>query len=293
MIINSQATAAIHQGFNAIFKQTFAGTESHLEKIASTFPSIKKEENYCWLGFFPKMREWVGDRVVNNAEAFSYTVKNTTFETTLSVSREDIEDDNIGIYAPIVIQMAEQAKLHPDELLFDLLKNGFSRKCFDGQNFFDADHPVGDRSVSNMQAGTGPAWFLLDTTKAIKPFVFQKRRDYKFTALSRLEDEYVFMRNEFLYGVDARVNAGYGLWQMAFASKAPLTEENYAAARAAMRAVKAENGRPLLINPTMLVVGPELEDAARKLLIAQQGSAGATNIYAGTADLLVTSWLAD
>lgn len=293
MIINAKSMEALYTGFNAEFKQAFTKTESNLDKIASIFPSNNKEENYCWLGFFPKMREWVGDRVVRNVEAFSYNVKNITFESTVAVPREDIEDDNYAIYAPIITQMGEQAKLHPDELLFDLLKSGFSKKCYDGQNFFDADHPVGDNSVSNMQDGSGPAWFLLDTTKAIKPFVFQKRRDYKMTALTRDEDENVFMRKEYIYGVDARVNAGFGLWQMAYVSKAELTPENYAAARAAMRSFKTETGRPLLAQPSLLVVGPALEDAARKLLISQQGTSGETNVNAGTAELLVTSWLAD
>ena len=39
------------------------------------------------------------------------------------------------------------------------------------------------------------------------------------------------MTDEHVYGVRARVNGGLGLWQMAYASKAPLTAVNYAAAR--------------------------------------------------------------
>lgn len=143
-----------------------------------------------------------------------------------------------------------------------------------------------------MQAGSGPAWFLLDTTKQVKPLIFQKRRDYKFTAMTRDEDPNVFMNNEYIYGVDARVNAGYGLWQFAFGSKDTLNAANYAAARAAMRSQKSHSGRPLLITPNVLVVGPALEDTARKLLIAQQDAAGASNIYAGSAELIVTGWLA-
>ena len=39
--------------------------------------------------------------------------------------------------------MARQSSSgHPDELIFNLLKNGFTSPCFDGQNFFDTDHPV-------------------------------------------------------------------------------------------------------------------------------------------------------
>lgn len=292
MIINKQSLNSIFVGLNATFNQAFSETESHLDKLASIAPSTSGEEDYCWLGAFPGMREWVGDRVIHNPEAFNYAIKNRTFESTFSVGREDIEDDKIGVFKPITQQLGELSKTHPDELLFGLLKDGFSKACYDGQYFFDADHQVNGASVSNMQTGSGPAWFLLDTTKQIKPLIFQKRRDYKFTALNNDQDENVFMRNEYIYGVDARVNAGYGLWQFAFGSKDTLNAENYASARAAMRSMKSHSGRPLLINPNVLVVGPELEDTARKLLIAQQDAAGASNVYAGTAELIVTGWLA-
>lgn len=291
MIVNRQALSSVLTGLNTMFNSAFAATESHLDKLATISPSISSEDDYCWLGSFPGMREFVGSRHINNPEAFSYTIKNRTFESTFAVKREDIEDDKIGIYGPIAGQLGELSKNHPDELIFDLMKNGFSQQCYDGQYFFDTDHPVKGASVSNVQAGAGPAWFLLDTSKMVKPFIFQKRRDYKFTAMNKDDDEHVFMKNEYIYGVDARVNAGYGLWQFAFASKGTLDETNYVAARAAMRSLKADSGRPLHVSPNVLVVGPSMEDTARKLLIAQQNSAGASNIYAGTAELIVSAWL--
>ena len=292
MIVNRESLAGITTGFTALFNNAFSATESHLDKIATVLTSISAEEVHGWIGNFPGMREWVGDRHIGNPEAFSYNIKNRTFESTFAVSREDIEDDKIGMYSPTATQIGELAKTHPDELLFELLKNGFAQRCYDGQYFFDTDHSVAGASVSNMQAGSGPSWFLLDTSKLVKPLIFQKRRDYKFTSFTKDTDEHVFMKNEYLFGVDARVNAGYGLWQFAFGSKGTLDEANYAAARAAMRGIKTDSGRPLLVNPTVLIVPPELEDTARKLLIAQQNSAGASNIYVGSAELIVTGWLA-
>lgn len=47
-------------------------------------------------------------------------------------------------------------------------------------------------------------------------------------------DENVFYKREYIYGSDGRCNVGFGLWQLAYASKQPLTAENYEAARAAM-----------------------------------------------------------
>lgn len=41
---------------------------------------------------------------------------------------------------------------HYIELIVDLLVNGFERECYDGQYFFDDDHPVAGKSVSNRGA---------------------------------------------------------------------------------------------------------------------------------------------
>ena len=101
----------------------------------------------------------------------------------------------------------------------------------------------------------------------------------------------------------ARVNAGYGLWQLAFASKAPLTQDNYAAARAAMMSLRGDRGGVLGINPNLLVVPPSLEKDGRTLLKAtsvadivtvggaQQAVPG-TNVWHESADLIVTPFLA-
>lgn len=61
-------------------------------------------------------------------------------------------------------------------------------------------------------------WHLLCTKRSLKPFIFQERKKAKFTALTKDDDENVFMRDEFLYGVDARDGVGYGFWQMAYGS---------------------------------------------------------------------------
>lgn len=163
--------------------------------------------------------------------------------------------------------MGHLARNHPEELIFGLLADGFSTSCYDGQNFFDTDHPQTDKSgapvtVSNRQAGTGPSWYLMDTSRAVRPIVWQEREPYDFVSKTSPSDDNVFMNNEFLYGVGARVNAGFGLWQLAFGSNAELTPENYAAARAAMMDFRSDDGRVLGVNPTTLVVPPALESDA-------------------------------
>ena len=59
------------------------------------------------------------------------------------------------------------------------------------------------------------------------------RKRPEFVAMDRPEDENVFMRKKFRYGVDDRKNVGFGLWQLAYGSKQTLDATNYAAARVA------------------------------------------------------------
>lgn len=61
-------------------------------------------------------------------------------------------------------------------------------------------------------------WFLLCTKGPVRPLVFQSRIPVEFAALEGNTDS-GFLRDEYLYGVRARYNVGYGLWQMAYGSQ--------------------------------------------------------------------------
>lgn len=291
MIINQAALGAIYKSFRTIFNETFDGLETLFQRVAMVVPSSVREETYAWLGAFPKMREWIGERHVKNLSLHSYNIKNKDWEATIEVDRNDIEDDAIGVYRPIVSELGRAAAVHPDELVFKLLSEGFSTTCYDGQYFFDTDHLVGGSSVSNYGGGTGTAWYLLDISKAVKPLIFQSRRTVEFVSKDRPDNENVFMRKKYLYGVDRRDNAGYGLWQLAYGSKDTLSAANYASARAAMMAFKDDEGKPLGTTPNLLVVPPSLEGEAREILMNERDASGATNKWRNTAELLVVPWL--
>jgi phage major head subunit gpT-like protein len=297
MIINSANLASLFTGFRTIFNQAFAGAPSEWQKVAMLVPSTTAQEVYAWLGKTTRFREWIGDRVIQNLKSHDFTIRNKKFEDTVGVQRDAIEDDQYGVYSPMIAQLGQDAKTHPDELIFALLAAGFTGKCYDGQYFFDADHPVeqadgSTSSVSNLTAGTSTPWFLLDMSRMVKPMIFQKRKDYKFAALNKDTDENVFMRDEYLYGVDARCNVGFGLWQLAHGSKADLDADSFNAAYAAMQNIKGDHGRPLGIKPTLLVVPPNLRTAALEIAKAERDAYGATNINRDAVEVLVTPWLA-
>lgn len=198
MDITANAIDLLFKGFNTRFNEFHQATDAHWHKIAMDLKSTGSEEVYGWLSAMPQMREWLGSRVLRGLNTSDYVIKNRKFEATIVVPREHIEDDKLGVYGPQLRMMAYNAATHPDELVFEALRNGWTLPSYDGQPFFDTDHPVIDadgaeQSVSNMQAGTGSAWYLLDTSRPVKPLVFQERIPYTPQQLTSDSDGRVFM----------------------------------------------------------------------------------------------------
>ena len=299
-IITPALLSGLRTGFSKAFQDALAATPTDWEKVATRVPSSSASNTYGWLGQFPALREWVGDRVLKDMAAQAYQVQNKLYEGTVAVKRTDIEDDNVGVYTPLFAEMGRAAKAHADQLVFGLLAAGETTTCYDGQNFFDTDHPVypnvdgtGTATlVSNLQAGTGPAWYLLDTSRALKPLIFQERTTPELDALTSTQDEGVFMRDEYRYGIRYRCNAGFGFWQLAYKSKATLDADSFNAAVAAMMSIKADGGRPLGVRPTTLVVPPSLRADAMALIEAQLTTGGASNPNYKAVEVIVSPWLA-
>jgi phage major head subunit gpT-like protein len=290
MLVTPSALKNLTTGFSDIYQGAYSASPTFWEKLATKVPSSSKSNTYGWMTKLPRMRQWIGERLIQNLVSKSYVLENLPFELTVEVDRDDIEDDNLGVYRPLIQAMGEQAARWPDDLLVSLLQNGETNLCFDDKAFFADDHDFGGNTVDNNFTGTAltaanyatvrqammaykgedgkplgvtpnllvvppqledeaktiletdliinsggtaagsniykgtasvlvlpelageaTTWYLLDVTKAIKPFVFQERKAPEFVAKDALTDDAVFFKKKFTYGVDSRGNAGYTL----------------------------------------------------------------------------------
>lgn len=296
MIINFDSLSAIFTAYKAAFKDGFAMAKPEWQNVATLIPSSTRTNIYGWLGNFPRMRQWLGDRVIKNMVASEYSLTNKKFEATVSLDADDIKDDSFNAITPSVQDMGFTAAEHPDELVFEALKTGNAELCYDGQFFFDTDHPTVVNGVAGTAAnydatGGGALWALLDTSRPLKPLILQRREEYKFVTLTDERDQNVFMRNEYLYGVDGRGAAGYGYWQMAYGSLNTLNETNFDAAETAMRSLKSDEDKPLRIKPTLLVVGESNRVAAEDLFERQFLASGESNRLYKKVKVLVSPYL--
>lgn len=290
MVVNQQSLNGLFVAYSAAFNQAFSETPVNYDRVAMVVQSETRETTYAWMGQIPSMREWIGSREIQNLAAHDYAIKNNTYELTTKIPVNDIEDDQYGVYAPLMSEMGLSAKKHPDSLVFNLLGNGFKEKCYDKKPFFSNEHPTGKIVQSNMgnkkltaasyaearaqmmtvkgEAGrplnivpdllvvapqneaTGrellfadliagssnvnkntcellvapeltdfaEQWYLLCTKRYVKPLVFQQREKAKLVCKNREEDDNVFYEDEVIYGIKARYNVGFGLWQLAYGS---------------------------------------------------------------------------
>ena len=272
-------------------------------KIAMEIPSSGSQESYSWFEAVPKMKEFIDERYVQGLTSQAYTLPNKKWEATIGVSRDVIEDDQLGQIRPRIQLLAEEAIRHRDQMIFELMANGDSEtlgKCYDDKPFFSTNHPTANGEVSNkgnselsataLQAtitammkfvdsrGTplgivpdtlvvppdlqwkakellqsvyypeadnllddtrnkrannvlqgsldlivspyltnAKNWYVLCAKMAYKPFILQVRTPIEFTSLEA-NSETGFMRDEFVYGVRSRYNAGYALWQLGYAN---------------------------------------------------------------------------
>lgn len=232
MRITTAALQALRVSFQTRYQDAYQAATPLWPRIATEVPSSTKENTYGWLLKLLRMREWIGERVLQNLAEASYTIQNKNFEGSVAVDRNDIADDNLGIYNMQFDQLGQAARMYPDDLVFSLLRAGDTSLCFDGQYFFDTDHPV------------------------------------------------------------STVDASLGTYQNYWASGMALSAANYETVRSAMMSLKGDDGQPLEIMPSLLVVPPQLEGTARKILNADLISGGETNIWKGSADLLVVPKLA-
>jgi phage major head subunit gpT-like protein len=126
------------------------------DRVATKVPSTARQETYAFLGSLPRMRKQRGERIPQKLKDYGYTLVNEEFEASIEVQRADLKDDQTGKFAPLAQSIGQSARMYPDEQIFgNLLPAGFASLCYDGQYFFDTDHPIGDTGLiqSNTLSG--------------------------------------------------------------------------------------------------------------------------------------------
>jgi phage major head subunit gpT-like protein len=121
------------------------------DKYAMLSTSSSERKTYSWLAQLPSMKQWIGEKRLNSIAARSFEITNADFEETFAIDRNKLDDDQAGIYAMNAELQGQAIARWPDEQLTQKLVAGTTSLCYDGQYFFDTDHPV---DLDNSAQGT-------------------------------------------------------------------------------------------------------------------------------------------
>jgi len=148
LVANARYTA-VKRGISRLFEMGFMSGMPYYPTICTEAPSEGADEEYAIGGTVKGMREWIGDRIFGQISSAEFTIKNKLWESSLKFERHDVDDDRLGLLSNTMQDLGEEARLHPDELLFSLVARGHSNECWDGQNFYDTDHLWNDSSTQS------------------------------------------------------------------------------------------------------------------------------------------------
>ena len=137
------------RGLTAQFDNAIKAYTPFWTRMATPVQSKGADERYSILGRVPGVREWIGERDFQELRAADWTLVNQKWEESIEIDYDDIEDDRLGMYAPVMAQIGLRMAQHPDELIFSLINNGEATACFDTQFFFDTDHSWGDSGTQS------------------------------------------------------------------------------------------------------------------------------------------------
>lgn len=212
--------------FNAHLQKGLGGGWDGWTKFCSVINSGTLIEKYPMTIIAGGMREWIGERVINQISGKLFEVVNRDYEHTEMVNRNDIEDDNLGFYQALFTEMGiNAANLWPELAVQALTGTG---KWADGVSFFSATRKIGKAVINNVVSGE-------------------------------------------------------------------LTVANYETARAQMMQFCKPDGKtPLGLVPDTLMVGPQLEVTARKILKADlviENNTTVSNVHRDECEILVNPLL--
>jgi len=134
----------------SIYEAEKSKYEPRYKKFALVLPSDQETENYAWLDDVEGVREFVGERVFETLRMTTWAVKNKKWERSVGIKWEDLRFDRLGQVKVRIQRMASLGAKHKDKLFYNTLWSGFSASCYDGQYFFDTDHPYDGGTWSNL-----------------------------------------------------------------------------------------------------------------------------------------------
>lgn len=142
-VVRTSALEALRTGLNTSYLEAYnSQRDTVFSQVCTPVTSTKKKLLLAIADMLPQLREWTGERKFHNAAEHSVELTNPHYELSMEVDADDVDDDEYAGYLLQSAGLGERAAVHPDVLLANLAQNAHNIIGFDGQNFYDTDHPI-------------------------------------------------------------------------------------------------------------------------------------------------------
>lgn len=144
--LKSSVLASINVAYSMAFDEGRRRAQKRYLSIASEYPGSGDRNIYPWLMGIQGMEEWKGEKNFQDLSAVGYELRNKDWQTSISVDRNAIDDDQYGLYIPMFDELGFTGEDLPNHQVQSLLENGEATTvhgaCWDGKAFFATDHPI-------------------------------------------------------------------------------------------------------------------------------------------------------
>ena len=72
MIVNAASLAALETSLKGEFNKGQASVQAQWSKVATEVKSTRSGNTYAWAKGWPKLREWIGDRVIHRPVSYTH-----------------------------------------------------------------------------------------------------------------------------------------------------------------------------------------------------------------------------
>lgn len=159
------------------FQSALIATESLSELFSTPIPMSTRELTQGWLDRIPMLREWKGNRVINNAVTHARPVIAVPYEDTVGLNKFNVKDDTLGIFPFAVDMLGQASKKNADKLNFEFLEDAAVLLGYDGVPVYSTAHPLlggvagpipvgAPATQSNLALNTALTWDNYTTARA-------------------------------------------------------------------------------------------------------------------------------
>lgn len=136
------AMAQVRDEFSTAFAAA-AAAASFYPTIATEVPATAPSVTYTGLGALPGMKLLRDRMEEEDLKGYKYVLKDDPYYDLIKIKADVLEDDGTGQYLARAKDLGSVVPSFYDQKVVELLSTGRTGVCYDGQPFYNGQHPVG------------------------------------------------------------------------------------------------------------------------------------------------------